>query len=125
MKYEFIDKAVWLEKEGILVISDLHIGYEEGLRERGVFLPDIQFKEIIDNLEKIFDILKKKKKKVKEIIILGDLKHEFGKINFQEWQEVLEFIDFLQGKTQKIILIKGNHDTILQPLVNKRKLDIK
>ena len=28
LKYKFIGKSVWIEKEKVLVIADLHIGYE-------------------------------------------------------------------------------------------------
>ena len=55
------------------------------------------------------------------------MKHEFGKINQQEWKETLDFMDFLGEKTNKakIILIKGNHDTILGPLAERRGMEIK
>ena len=117
----FIDKSVWLEDEKILVLSDLHLGYEQYLNEQGVFLPRTQYKKVVDDLEKIFGVVGS----VKEIIILGDLKHDFGKINKQEWEEVLEFLDYLKERCKKIVLIKGNHDTILEPLAERKELEIK
>jgi putative SbcD/Mre11-related phosphoesterase len=62
--------------------------------------------------------------KVKEIVICGDLKHEFGKISKQEWDEALALLDFLQENCEKIILVKGNHDKILEPIASKRNLEI-
>jgi len=120
LNYKFIDKSVWLEKEKILVIADLHLGYEEMLREQGVFIPKTQYKEIISELEKIFSVVGK----MKEIIILGDLKHEFGTISSQEWKETLDLIDFLKKKTGKIILIKGNHDNYLINILKKQNIKL-
>ncbi len=114
------DLSLFLKKEKVLVISDLHLGFEESLRKQGFLVPWFQFKEIKEKLEKIFSQIPK----LNKIIINGDLKHEFGKIPKQEWGEVLALIDFLQQKCKKIILIKGNHDTILSPLAEKLNLKI-
>ena len=127
MEYEFIDKSMYIEKLGTLVITDLHMGYEESLSSVGVQLPRSQYNEIIENLEMIFEYLARKGKKVKEIVILGDLKHEFGSVSKQEWNDVLELLDYLKellGERGKIILIKGNHDVILNPIAEKRGIKI-
>lgn len=115
-----IDLALFLKKEKVLVISDLHLGFEDSLRKQGFLVPWFQFKEIKEKLEKILASILKPNK----IIINGDLKHEFGSIPKQEWDEVLALIDFLQEKCRKVILIKGNHDTILGPLAEKRALKV-
>ena len=39
----------------------------------------------------------------------------------QEWGDVLKFFDYLLEKCDKIIITKGNHDNILEPLVRKRE----
>jgi hypothetical protein len=116
-----MDKALYLEQEKILVIADLHLGYEEYLNKQGVFLPRFQYKKIIEDLDKIFLEVEK----VKEIIILGDLKHEFGGILRQEWREVLNFLNYLKKKVKKIVLIKGNHDNYLINILKKEKIKIK
>ncbi len=135
--YKLINKSVWLEKEKILIITDLHIGYEEYLEQSGVFLPRTQYEQIISELEGIFNQILKKQagekkrneskinKRIEKVIILGDLKHEFGIISNQEWQDVLNFLDYLLEKTKKIILIKGNHDKILKPIAEKRNVEVK
>ncbi len=120
-KYEFIDKVVYLEKEDILILTDLHIGFEEGLRKQGVFVPKQQFEKTLSDLKKIFSRLKQERKKVEEIVILGDLKHEFGNASFQEWSELGKLIDFFEKKNvKKIILIKGNHDTFFNKKIQER-----
>ena len=111
MKFEFIDKAVFFPEQGILAIGDLHIGYEQSLRDSGILIPETQLKDIINNLEDIIKEIKSKSHKLKKIIFLGDIKHYFG----YEWREKFYFnkiLDFLREhvKDENIILIKGNHD---------------
>ncbi len=118
------DLALYLEKEKILVIADTHIGFEEALNKQGILVPRHQINELTSRLEKIFLNLKKDKKKIKKIIINGDIKNEFGTISRQEWNDTLALLDFLIKHCKKIILIKGNHDTILSPIAKKRDISI-
>ena len=64
------------------------------------------------------------KKNASRIIIVGDIKHEFGTISRQEWKETSKLLDFLQGNG-RVTVIKGNHDTILGPLALRKNLEIK
>lgn len=98
-----------------LIIADLHIGLEEALNKDGVLIPRFQFKEVMKGLKKILV-------GVNRVIINGDLKHEFGTISDQEWRDVLHLLDFLSDK--EIILIKGNHDTIIGPIAEKRNVKV-
>ncbi|MFC1704967.1 metallophosphoesterase [Nanoarchaeota archaeon] len=115
-----IDLALYIK--GVLIISDVHIGYEEALNKQGVFVPRFQFKEIILRLESIFKKLKNKK--IETIIINGDIKHEFGRISDQEWRHTLRLLDFLGRYCKEIILVKGNHDKVLGPIAEKRKVKV-
>jgi uncharacterized protein len=115
---KIIDLALYLKKQKILVIADLHIGFEEMLNKQGILIPRHQLKDIIDRLDKIF-----LKCKPKMIVINGDLKHEFGTISEQEWRDSLKIIDYLARKA-KIVLVKGNHDTILGPISKKRNIEL-
>ncbi len=115
---EAVDLAVYLRKEKTLVISDLHLGYEKDLQMKGILVPPFQFREIKEKLKKIFQ----KTGKLEKIVINGDLKHEFGRISNQEWKEILELIDFLSENCEKIVIIKGNHDIILNRITNKRSV---
>ena len=117
---EIIDLALYFENT--LVISDIHIGYEEALNKQGILVPRLQFEEITSKINKIFRLLKGKR--IERIVINGDLKHEFGTISEQEWRNTLKFLDLLAGHCNKIILIKGNHDTILGPIARKRNVKI-
>ena len=119
-EFGFIGKSLYFEKNKILVLGDLHIGYEGYLNEQGIFVPRTQFKEIIGDLKEIFE----KIGNVEKVVILGDLKHEFGSISSQEWKEVREILDFLKKKSKSVILVKGNHDTILGPIAKREELEI-
>lgn len=137
---EIIDLALYIDN--ILIIADTHIGYEEALNKQGILIPRFQFKEIIKRLEHIFSILKKNKKHIDmseiqsisehaqepvvldKIIVNGDIKHEFGTISEQEWRHTLQLLDFLSKHCKEIILIKGNHDTILGPIAKKRNVKV-
>ena len=113
---EIVDLA--LKYKDILIIGDLHLGFEESLRKSGFLVPSSQLKKITDRLEKII-----KKTKTKKIIINGDIKDEFGRISNQEWNDVLSFIDHFNKKTE-IIFIKGNHDRILEVIAKKRGIKV-
>lgn len=117
---EVLDLCLYIKNEKILVLADTHIGYEEALNKQGVLIPRFQFKEIIERLEKVL----KKIGKLDKIIINGDIKHEFGTISEQEWRHTLRLLDFLSRYSNEIILVKGNHDTILGPIARKRNLKI-
>jgi len=116
---QLMDLALYLKKEQILIIEDIHLGYEESLSQQGVLVPRFQLEETIKRLEKIL-----KKLKIKEVVITGDLKHEFGKILYTESRDTLQFLDFLLKK-YKVTIIKGNHDTILTYIVQKRDIELK
>lgn len=114
---ELKNKALWLKKQKILVIGDLHLGYEEALNQRGVFIPRIIFTEIKKQILELLEL------NPREVILLGDLKHEFSQISNQEWTDTINLIELILKKS-KLILIKGNHDSILGPITKKKSLEI-
>src|SRR3989344_385678 len=114
---EMIDLGLYLKNYKTLIISDLHIGLEESLNKRGVLIPRFQFEDFLNKLKLILN-----KVKVDRIIFNGDLKHEFGEISKQEWNNILNLLDFLKAK--EIIIIKGNHDTVLKPIADKRNIKL-
>lgn len=120
-----IAKGVGIKDLGLLidrslVIADVHMGYEEALNKEGVLVPRFQYGETVKRLEKIMKNLE-----IDEAIINGDLKHEFGTISDTEWRNTLDLIDFLLRYCKKVVLLRGNHDTILGPIARKRNLEVK
>ena len=114
---EIVDSALLIKD--CLVISDIHLGYEYALNREGFMIPRFQYKKIIDRLKEIIDASNASK-----IIVNGDLKHEFGKISKQEWNEVMDFIKFLKEHFDEIILIKGNHDNFTGFIAEKCALEV-
>ncbi|MAG07980.1 phosphoesterase [Candidatus Woesearchaeota archaeon] len=117
---EIVDLGLYLTKERTLVIADTHIGFEEALNKQGLLVPRFQFDELVKRLKKILA-----KVKPKLIIVNGDIKHEFGTISEQEWRLTLRLLDFLAEHCEKIVLIKGNHDTVIGPIAVKRNIEVK
>ncbi len=120
-----IGASVFLKSESVLIIGDIHLGLEEELNQRGVLIPRQELNINLKKIEEILGTLQKKKLKVKTLIVNGDLKHDFGTINQQEWREINKFLDFLNKKFERVILVKGNHDNLLEPIIRKRSLDMK
>ena len=86
---EIVDLALYFRKESILIFGDLHIGYEEYMHKKGIFVPKFQTKEMIEKIKSIVE-----ETNPKTIIINGDLKHDFGKNSKQEWKDIFKLIDF-------------------------------
>jgi len=112
-----IDSA--LQIGDYLIISDLHLGYEQALNSAGVMIPRFQYEKIIKRLKEIIS-----QTDVSKIIVNGDLKHEFGKITRQEQKEIDDFISFLKDEFEEIILIKGNHDNFTPFIAGKNNLEV-
>ncbi len=121
------DLFLYLKEHKTLVFADVHIGYEEYLHSQGFLIIKQNFKDLIKRLEKIIN---NKQFDIEQIVINGDVKHEFGHISDEEWKNTLKLIDYLSkylstnGKKGKLTLIKGNHDKILGPIANKRNLEV-
>ncbi|MFH1510248.1 MAG: metallophosphoesterase [Candidatus Woesearchaeota archaeon] len=116
---EIVDLALYIVKSRILAVSDLHIGYEEALNKQGFLVPRFQFKELESRLSAVII-----KTNPCMIIVNGDIKHEFGEISEQEWRDALKILDLL-SLDRKVVLVRGNHDTILGPIARKRSIEVK
>ncbi len=116
---KIVNSGLFIKKEKILIINDLHIGYEQELHRKGILVPRFQLKSISEQIKKMLD-----KTNPNKVIINGDLKHVFGKILQREWKEVLEFLDLLLKNVKEVIIIKGNHDPIIKPIADKRNVKV-
>ncbi len=115
-----VSLGLFFKKENILAIGDLHFGLEEELNVRGILVPRKNFEKVKKEFEYIF----KKIGKVRKTILLGDIKHGFGKTNNQEWRETIELIEFLEKKSEEIIMIRGNHDTLIEKIASWKKVRV-
>jgi uncharacterized protein len=101
-------------KEKYLIITDIHIGFEDEIIRKGVFIdPKKNVEEIIELLSTIIY-----KTQIKNLIILGDLKSSKTVITKSEWNNVPFFLKSL-SKLCNIYLIPGNHDGNIIHLVPK------
>jgi len=95
--------ALFIKKEKILVIADLHIGIEKQLQEFGL--------NTISHTNKLKEniIYLIKKYNSKKIFLLGDIKHNIPNITFQEKKDVSDFLEDLISFCE-VNIIPGNHD---------------
>lgn len=111
--------ALHLKKDNTIVIGDLHLGFEDYLSHKGVFLPKIQKNKIFQTIKEIMNIYEPEK-----IIINGDLKHEFSKNMRQEWNEIEDLIDLITENV-KLEVVRGNHDNFLMTILKNKGITLK
>ncbi len=113
-KYVFIGKTLFFPRENILALGDLHLGYEEALRQRGLEVPLGQFEEIQNELGKVIEYIKVRYGKIGElrIVFLGDVKHYFEFVA-SEKEGMKNLISFLRKRgvgENHVVFIRGNHE---------------
>lgn len=97
----------WNELKAVIV-SDLHLGLEGTMAEEGAYFPKFQLDSIKEDFDEILS-----EKEAEKLIIAGDLKHQFKKTSGSEKKEIKEFLDFLKGYLEEIIVLRGNHDNFV------------
>jgi len=88
----------------ILVVADLHLGFEFELSEKGINLPS-QTGRIKEKILKLIG-----EAKPESLVILGDLKHTIPKVSLGEWRDIPGFLEALKAKVSDVRLVLGNHD---------------
>ena len=95
-----------------LVITDLHLGFENVLSLNNVFLgKNKTVTEITKEIELIID-----KTKPDSLILLGDVKSGINSITKVEWETVPVFFENIT-KLIDTILVPGNHDVNIEKLI--------
>lgn len=97
------EPALLIKNKKILVIADLHIGIESELEEHGVTTQNYTQK-MIDHFVSLC-----KKYRPKEIILLGDIKHNIPTSTIHERSDVKNFLKTIK-KYGVVHIIPGNHD---------------
>jgi len=95
----------------VLVVADLHIGWEVTLAEKGIHVPS-QTQKMLSRLLTIVELCKPT-----SLLFLGDVKHTIAKVELEEWRDVPDFFEALSKKVPEIRVILGNHDGNLEPLL--------
>jgi len=97
------EPALFIKNKKILVVADLHIGIESELREHGLNTPS-QTHTLTNHLVSLCQIYKPK-----EIILVGDVKHNIPSSTIQERRDVKNFFWDIK-ELGSIHIIPGNHD---------------
>ncbi|MAE49645.1 hypothetical protein CMI48_02340 [Candidatus Pacearchaeota archaeon] len=139
MNISFIGKTLLVEEDGlrVLAVGDLHLGFAEAARRAGKGVPMDLLGDMIGSLEDVFeeiekvdakeasslDVTKSKKphpkgadtqdRLVDTVVLLGDVKQVFGAILPSEREEFGKLVGFLKKWCEKIVVVKGNHDVLL------------
>lgn len=95
----------------VLVVADLHIGWEVALAQKGIHVPS-QTPKILDRMLKLV-----KSSRPTTLIFLGDVKHTVAKAELKEWRDIPDFFEALGKVISDIQVIPGNHDGNLYPLL--------
>jgi hypothetical protein len=99
--------AALLTEDNVMVIADLHLGCEAALEDEGLAIPRVQTKRIGDYISDIVEAVGPR-----NLVVAGDLKHNFSRNLTQEWNDVAQFIEMLRGFAP-LEVVKGNHDNFL------------
>ena len=99
-------------KKKSLVVSDIHIGFENSMAANQIFIgKNSSTQETIQEITQIVD-----DEKPDSIVLLGDIKSSIKNISKIEWDEVPIFFKEITKKCE-VVLVPGNHDANIHKLV--------
>lgn len=109
-KFQFLDQTLWLspercifwEEQGLLIVSDLHLGKTGHFRKSGIGVPQTLLKEDLQRLVAAIQYFRPVR-----LVVVGDMFHSIANKElelFRRWRN--NFPDL------PIVLIKGNHDIL-------------
>ncbi len=104
--------TVETQSEKVLVIGDLHIGFEERFIKEGLLI-EPSVKRIMTDLSFLL-----KKHNPDRLIMLGDIKDSFYKVTPSEWRIIPDFLSRVSNMIRTDIVV-GNHDGGLKHLLPK------
>ena len=108
-----VRRAVWLERERVLVISDLHLGYAWAQRYEGQLMPIGAPDDTVSRIDALC-----REYRPAQLILLGDIVHRALPVQGieSELRQLLAAVDQLQVRPAFIL---GNHDRHLEKLFAK------
>ena len=111
--------AVLLEKEGLLIAADLHIGLEDEAEAKGIHIPTPILPTIVNHIT-----TPAKNLGCKGVILLGDIKHEFGLVTEPEWFGVKKLVFKIRENNLTIDVVRGNHDNYIIKVLKEHKVPL-
>lgn len=112
------DRCLILDDGPTAVLSDLHLGYEKALEDEGMYLPRFNTESILESLNKVIY-----KYNPKQVVLLGDIKHDFKRNPSECEKEVRKIVELLRNVAD-IIVVRGNHDNFLQNTLQNLNLKV-
>ncbi|MEM4519504.1 MAG: metallophosphoesterase [Sulfolobales archaeon] len=106
--------VIYLRKFRMALLADTHIGFEEEMAEKGIYIPRFQKKRLMGILEEVFNTVD-----VDSLVIVGDFKHKFDELGRIERIELNEIIRYVLSRVSKFVVVRGNHDNYLSVLTRK------
>lgn len=100
--------CVYLDEHDTLLFADTHIGLEEHRERLGIHIPYPVTEHIIECILKPVRELS-----CSRVIILGDVKHEFGKPSAEEWYSLKRLVNALRKSNCEPEVVRGNHDNYI------------
>jgi len=101
-------RAVWFAREAVLVVADLHLGCSWAHRHGGNLVPLSPIQEERERLRALADSYHPEK-----IVLLGDIVHRAIPV-----PALKEELCALIGELKGLVLVAGNHDRRLRPLLD-------
>ena len=115
MEITYEDRGMIVKDEEYvsLIISDLHLGVEEEVEEKGAVVP-FQHHSILQRIEGLVE-----KHGISRLYIIGDIKHTIVADRMMNWELIPEFMERLPQEIQTTV-IPGNHDGDLQAFLPRK-----
>lgn len=114
------EPALYVKSLDAIIVADIHLGLEWELEEKGVHIPFPTYEPIVKSLRNMFNY-----RSARRLIILGDIKNEFGDINPEEWTQVQDFVNDVRSLGAEPILIRGNHDNFVRIALRRLNVEFK
>ncbi len=111
--------VAYMRSLNMLAVSDLHLGYEGAMANKGTFIPKVNLKHILETLGTALD-----KTNAKKIMITGDIKNTFSDVITDELNELFDLADFLKERNVEIAMIKTKHDNFVERYSEKIGLKV-
>lgn len=118
--FETVDSlpALYDPEHDLLVISDLHLGLEKTMTSKGNYVPSSQLDDIKEDIREA-----REDTEASRILINGDLKNQF-RTSYSETEEIEEFLNFLKAKFDEVIVVEGNHDTLIESTLENAEVKL-
>ncbi len=110
-------RAVWLEKEGVLAVADLHLGYAWAQRAAGNLVPLSAGEDAPLRLRALVEDYAPR-----EVAVLGDIVHRA--LRLEGIHDALRSLVDAVGDRARLRLVAGNHDRQLDILLEQFRLPL-